>query len=87
MIKGKTRTGFYYTITDETLDDWELLEILRKIDDGNPHYLVDAAKKLLGDKQYTKLKNHIKKTVGRVSATVMQKELDDIMQTNKKVKN
>lgn len=87
MLKGKTRTGFFYTLTDETLDDWELLEILRKIDDGKSQYTVDAAQKLLGEKQYNRLKNHVKKTFGRVSASAMEKELEDILNTDKKVKN
>ena len=32
MIKGTTKSGFDYTVQEEALDDYELLEELREID-------------------------------------------------------
>lgn len=87
MIKGKTKTGFNYSLKKEVLDDWELLEILREIDKGNPQYSVDAVIKLLGKKQYERLKNHIKNSNGRISTEAMTKELSDIIMNNQKTKN
>ena len=35
MLKGTTESGFEYEISDETLDDYELMEELAEIDSGN----------------------------------------------------
>lgn len=86
MLKGTTESGFQYEIEEESLDDWELLEIFRKLDKGNPQYVVDACEKLLGKTQYEQLKDHIRKEQ-RVSASAMMKEIEEIMQQNQETKN
>ena len=35
MFTGKTRSGFEFSLQDEVLDDYELLETLQDIDDGD----------------------------------------------------
>lgn len=46
MIKGTTKSGFDYTVQEEALDDYELLEELREIDKGNTSLVVDAISRL-----------------------------------------
>ena len=35
MFTGKTSSGFEFSLQDEVLDDYELLETLQDIDDGD----------------------------------------------------
>ena len=48
MISGTTRTGFEYEISDEALDDYDLLEALNEYKDGEVHLVTKIADYLLG---------------------------------------
>ena len=87
MLKGITESGFEFEIDEEILDDWELLELLQEIDDGNIGKLSKAIVFMLGEEQYTKLKNFIKARDGKIKASVMVVEFFSIMNANKEVKN
>lgn len=87
MLSGRTKSGFEFEIDNDILDDWELLECFREIDRGNEDYIVDAAKQLLGDEQYGKLKDFVREKYGRVKASVMADEIVDIMNHSKEGKN
>lgn len=82
----KTSTGFEFELSEEVLDDWELLEQLAEIDAGNTGAVVGAAKALLGD-DYDRLKDHVRGKSGRVSAKAMAKEIEDIFNATKTGKN
>lgn len=77
MFTGKTKSGFEYTLEDEALDDYELLETLQDIDEGEYNKVTKMVKMLLGDKQRDALKEHIRGKNGRVSA---QKLIDEVME-------
>lgn len=81
-----TNTGFAYEINQEALDDWELLEKLRFIDE-DPGYIVDVAYTLLGSEQVEMLKEHVRKTDGRCTASAMMREINDIFKGGKEIKN
>lgn len=85
-IEVVTDSGFECKIAKESADDWELLEILRKLDQNNPQLIVDAYILLLGEEQYNKLKDHLRKD-GRVKASDMIKEFFDIMKKTNELKN
>lgn len=85
MVSGQTKTGFKYKIQDSQLNNWELIEVLQTIDEGNETMLPKAIKMLLGNKQYERLKNHVRRN-GIVPVDKMLLEFQDIMQ-NKQVKN
>ncbi len=87
MLKGTTESGFEYEISDETLDDYELLEELAKIDSGNMGNLPGVVEDILGTEQKEMLKKHIKEEYGRVSISNMLKELTQILNGNKAGKN
>ena len=85
MIRGKTKNGFEYTIEDDVMNDWELLEIIDGMDE-NPQYMVRLAKRLLGSNQYDALKKHCSENC-RVSLTVMTEAVTEILNSSQETKN
>lgn len=87
MLNGKTESGFMFEIDERNLDDWELLELLEKIDDGDLTFLTKAMVFLLGKEQYEALKKFVKDRDGRIKISVMMNEFNAIMNANKETKN
>lgn len=87
MITGETSTGFKYSIEDGAIDDYELLEILCKIDKGDYGLVTEMVDKLLGEKEKERLKDHVRNESGRVSTTRMMSEVMEIFKSNKAGKN
>ncbi len=85
-INVVTASGFSLRISSEAMDDWDLLEVLRKLDQGEAHLVIDAFKILLGNEQYEKLKEHLRKD-GKLKASDMMNEFADIMTKAKEIKN
>lgn len=81
MLKGKTKSGFDYEIKDETLNDFELLEILAEVD-VNPLLLPKLVKMLLGDKQKKDFLDHLRTEKGNVPIDVIGAEIMEIFQSN-----
>lgn len=86
MITGTTKSGFDYSIGDEALDDYELLEDLSDIDQGDIFKITIVARRILGEEQLQALKEHIRNEKGRVSAEKMGDEINQILNV-KTVKN
>ena len=63
---GTTSTGFEYVITDEAMNDAELLDALIEADEGNATSMMKAMNKLLGAEQKQKLYEHLRNENGRV---------------------
>lgn len=87
MLRGKTESGFTYEIDEEVMDDYDFLEILCKIDDGDTALTVKMVDMLLGEKQKEELKNHLRTENGRVSAKKMLAEVMEIFRETKEGKN
>lgn len=87
MIKGKTDSGFAFTISDDAANDWEILEGLNDIDNGDATAVVGILKRLIDNDQYKKLKEHVRDENGRVPATAMMEELKSILRASNKTKN
>lgn len=87
MIKGITSTGFEFELEEDVLDDYELLEILTKVDEGNYGLVTKMVDILLGEEQKELLKNHIRAKSGRVSAKKMMEEVSEIFQSSNSLKN
>lgn len=85
MIKGTTQSGFKFSINEKYLD-WELFEMMSEID-KNPLALVDLSKRLLGIKQYKRLKDHCRTEEGQVPFEKMESEILAILNSNQKTKN
>lgn len=74
-ITGTTESGFRYTLPPDALDDYELLENLCDIDNGDASKITVTARQLLGDAQIEALKDHVRKENGRVPASKMIEEI------------
>lgn len=87
MIKGTTTTGFEFELEDEVLDNYELLEVLCKVDKGEYNLVTEMVEKLLGEEQKERLKNHVRNICGKVSASKVMDEVAEIFQSSKEIKN
>lgn len=86
MLKGKTKSGFEFEITDETLDNYELLEAIGDMDE-NPTVITKIVRLLLGKEGTKKLKDHVRNEDGTVPATKMNDEITEIFESQKEIKN
>lgn len=86
ILKGTTESGFAYTINLENLEDYELFELISEVAE-NPMLTPKIVKKLLGEEQTKKLKDHIRDENGHVSIDQMIQEIGDIMTGQEDLKN
>lgn len=86
-MKAKLSDGFEVVILDEVVDDWEFLEVLAGIDEGETGLIVKAAKMLLGNEGVNMLKEHLRDGSGRVRSTAMVDALREIMESTNESKN
>lgn len=86
-MQGTTESGFDWSITEERLDDYELLEVLHRIDTGEYGLVPEMVDKLLGEEQRDSLKEHLRTKDGRVSTTGMVSEVMEIFQSTSQGKN
>ena len=87
MKTGTTASGFAYSLDEDVMDDYELLEMFCEIDAGNNSLITKAAKQLLGEEQLSALKEHLRNEKGKVPATKMVEEITQILSENKEGKN
>lgn len=86
MIEGKTKRGFDYILSDDVLDDWDLLESLTKLDKGDTSAIVDVSVRLLGEEQYQMMKDFLRKN-GKLKASDFVQEISEILVSSKETKN
>ena len=87
MIKGKTSSGFDFTISKDVKNDYELVENLGELDD-NPLILGKIVNQILGKEQTANLKNHIRNENGIVPTDKMTQEIIEIFKnTGEETKN
>lgn len=77
-MKGKTKSGFAYTLRDGFADDMELLELLVELDDGNASVIPKVLTRLLGEDQKKKLYDHCRTEDGRVPMSAVSDEVAQI---------
>lgn len=85
MLEGKLENGFEYAISEEALNDYEVLEIISEID-TNASYTVKLAKKLLGKEKHDELKECCR-VDGKVKMDLMIKAIGEILQSHQATKN
>lgn len=83
MIKGKTKTGFEYCISDASLENYELLDAMADVD-KNPLMTPRVVSLLLGDEQKNRLLDHVRVEDGTVPIAKVQAEILDIMGNSQK---
>ena len=86
-MKGITSSGFEYNLDETALDDYELLEDLCQLDNGNTARTISALNRLLGTEQKDQLKEHLREENGRVPASKMMVEMAEIFNSVKAGKN
>ena len=86
-MKAKLNDGFEVEISESVTDDWEFLEVLAGIDEGETGLIVKAAKMLLGNDGVKALKEHLRNKDGKVSSTAMVTALGELMDSVNALKN
>ena len=86
-MKAKLSDGFEIEISESVTDDWEFLEVLASIDEGETGLIVRAAKMLLGNDGVKSLKEHLRNKDGKVSSTAMVTALGELMESVNSLKN
>lgn len=82
MKTGTTKSGFHFQVDPEIMDDWEFVEDLVASSKNGFFGEVGAAKRLLGDDQYKRMKEHVRdKKSGRVSGKRMDEEMTEILES------
>lgn len=82
MLKGKTKSGFEYEVSDESLNNFELIEVLAEVD-SNPLLVPKLVKMLLGDEQKKNLSDHVRNDKGIVPLDLISNEIMEIFQGDK----
>ena len=80
MLKGKTKSGFKYEVSDDMLNNYELIEVLADVD-TNTLLLPKLVKMLLGDEQKQKLSDHVRTESGTVPLDAISNEIMEIFQS------
>lgn len=86
-MKARLKDGFEAEIIEENVGDWEFLEILSDIDEGETGLIVKAARKMLGRDGVDRLKNHLRKEDGRVGITEMVEAFNELLTSVNELKN
>lgn len=77
MLKGKTKSGFEFKVTDARLNNYELLENVADVDE-NPLLLPKVVNLLLGKEQAGRLKDHVRDDDGMVDSGKLGVEIQEI---------
>lgn len=81
MIKGKTSSGFEFSISKDVKNDYELIENLGELED-NALILGKIVTQILGKEQTVKLKDHIRNENGIVPTDKMTQEIIEIFRNS-----
>lgn len=87
MISGVTKNGFAFEITDERVDNMELIDALADIDDGNLLAVSKVLTLLLGPEQKKKMYDFVRTEDGIVSAQTVSEMIVEILAAKKDTKN
>lgn len=79
-MKGITKSGFEFTIEDESLDNAELLEDISTMVNGNGLIVFDIMKEMLGEDGKTALFEHCRNDKGKVSMKKVSEEFNEIFE-------
>ena len=84
-LKGVTKTGFAYSISEKNVRNYELVEALGELD-TNPLALPRVMNLLLGKEGTKKLKDHVRDKDGIVDTEKITAELEDIFKAQERLK-
>ena len=78
MIKGKTTSGFSFALSENAINNMELVDALAETEDDNPVAVSRACRLLLGDELRKKLYDHLRDEEGRVPIDKVSEALVEI---------
>ena len=78
MLKGVTKSGFSYEISDERLENYELFELMAEVDD-NPILMPKVVKLMFGEEGTNRLKEHLRNENGFVPMQKFNEEVEQIL--------
>lgn len=85
MIKGKTKSGYSFSIDENRLKDMRFIELLSEVD-TNPLLLPKMITFVLGSEQKEKLYKHVEKD-DCVSVDDVSKEIEEIFKITEEKSN
>lgn len=74
----KTSSGFICNIEQNVFNDYEVLDMLLEVEEGNPLQFARLMKRLLGKEQYSKAKDFIRNEQGIAETEKMYQLLSEI---------
>ena len=81
------KDGYEVSINEKSLNDWNFLSLLRKIDKGETGLVVDVAESLLGgEEEVNKLAKHLE-VDGITPADAMVSAIAELIETISDLKN
>lgn len=78
LVKGKTKSGFEFEVDSGHLANWELLEMIAELQNGNGLLAFTVLRTILGDDQKKRLYDHCRDDKGMVPVDAMNAEISDI---------
>lgn len=85
-IKGKTPSGFKFEISERRLNNYELLELISEVDEGNGQAFPKVLKLLFGEEQAKAFKDQLREEDGIIPNEKIADELKAIFETVQEVK-
>lgn len=82
MIKGTTTSGFAFEIADSVGDDYEVLELMTRVQKNDFLAITELVDRVLGTEQKDAFKEHCRVEDGRVSTEKMLSEFYEIFTAN-----
>lgn len=78
MLKGTTSSGFKFEVSEDVLDNMELVDTLAEMQDDNPLEVSKVVRIVLGPKQRSALYEHLRTEDGRVPVIAVSEAIMDI---------
>lgn len=77
MYKGRTTSGFEFTVSETAMDNMELIEVMAEVED-NPLLFTKVVKLLLGEDQKKALYDHLRREDGTVPVKAVSETVTEI---------
>ena len=80
MLKGTTKSGFFFQADEDVMNDMEMIDMLA---DEKVNYGIKVShlvRKVLGEEQRKALYDHLLKENGRVPADAVEREMEEIFE-------
>lgn len=87
MIKGKTESGFEFTVDENKVNDMRVIDAMVEVEDGNLGGISRLINLILDPAQKKAFYKHIALENGRVPLDVASQEIFEILQYNGETKN